>query len=583
MAKGTELKIKRKITSREKNEFLWGWAFILPTMIGLIVLNIYPIIKTIYESFFKTGDFGKGNIFIGLANYQRVLTDPEVWQSLLNTFKYAIVEVPFSIIIALVLAVLLNRKMKGRAAYRTIFFLPMVAAPAAIAMVWRWLFNSEFGLLNNVFGTNINWISNPNIAVYSIGVIGVWSIIGYNMVLFLSGLQEIPKDYYEASNIDGASGIYQFFHITVPLLSPTIFFVTVTRVIGALQVFDLIFMVMDRNNPALSKTQSLVYLFYQYSFVQNNKGLGSTIVVVLLAIIMIITVFQMKAQKKWVYYKERGRRNMEKKKKAAAISIHVVLILVSITMLVPFIWMALTAFKTSTEATSVNPFVIFPAVWQTDNFKTVIDNMNFLQLYINTILLIVGRVAAAVLTAPMAAYAFARLNFKGKNFMFSLVLFQMMVPGQIFIIPQYLMVSKMGLLDTVFALIFPGLVTAFGTFLLRQAYLGLPKDLEEAARLDGCNIGQTFLYIMAPLTRSGMVALGIFTAVFAYKDLMWPMICNKTVMPLSAALAKMQGQYTNNYPQLMAASLLACVPMIVIYLIFQKQFIEGIATSGGKL
>ena len=274
---------------------------------------------------------------------------------------------------------------------------------------------------------------------------------------------------------------------------------------------------------------------------------------------------------------------MEKKKKAAAISIHVVLILVSITMLVPFIWMALTAFKTSTEATSVNPFVIFPALWQTDNFKTVIDNMNFLQLYINTILLIVGRVAAAVLTATMAAYAFARLNFKGKNFMFSLVLFQMMVPGQIFIIPQYLMVSKMGLLDTVFALIFPGLVTAFGTFLLRQAYLGLPKDLEEAARLDGCNIGQTFLYIMAPLTRSGMVALGIFTAVFAYKDLMWPMICNKTVMPLSAALAKMQGQYTNNYPQLMAASLLACVPMIVIYLIFQKQFIEGIATSGGKL
>lgn len=274
---------------------------------------------------------------------------------------------------------------------------------------------------------------------------------------------------------------------------------------------------------------------------------------------------------------------MEKKKKAAALSIHVVLILVSITMLVPFIWMALTAFKTSTEATSVNPFVIFPAVWQTDNFKTVIENMDFLQLYINTILLIVGRVVAAVLTATMAAYAFARLNFKGKNVMFSLVLFQMMVPGQIFIIPQYLMVSKMGLLDTVFALIFPGLVTAFGTFLLRQAYLGLPKDLEEAARLDGCNIGQTFLYIMAPLTRSGMVALGIFTAVFAYKDLMWPMICNKTVMPLSAALAKMQGQYTNNYPQLMAASLMACVPMIVIYLIFQKQFIEGIATSGGKL
>lgn len=274
---------------------------------------------------------------------------------------------------------------------------------------------------------------------------------------------------------------------------------------------------------------------------------------------------------------------MEKKKIASSGMIHLVLILVSVTMLVPFLWMLLTAFKTMTEATSVNPFVILPSQWKADNFTTVIKNMDFLNLYINTILMIAGRVIAAVLTATMAGYAFARLEFRGKNLMFSLVLFQMMVPGQIFIIPQYLMVSKLNMLNTIFALVFPGLVTAFGTFLLRQAYMGLPKELEEAARLDGCNIGQTFLYIMAPLTKSAMVALGIFTAVFAYKDLMWPLISNKDVMPLSAALSKMQGQYTNNYPHLMAASLLACVPMIIIYLIFQKQFIEGIATSGGKL
>ncbi len=292
----------KKGTTRERNEFVWGWAFIFPTMLGLIILNIIPIFQTIYQSFFKTGDFGKGNIFIGLDNYIKMFGDAEVWQSVINTFKYAIVEVPFSIAIALVLAVLLNRKMMGVSAYRTIFFLPMVAAPAAIAMVWRWLFNSEFGLLNHIFGTNINWISDPAIAVFAIAVIGIWSIIGYNMVLFLAGLQEIPRDYYEAASIDGATGINQFFNITVPLLSPTIFFVTITRVIGGLQVFDLIFMVMDKNNPALYKTQSIVYLFYQNSFVENNKGYGSTIVVLLIAIIMVITVFQMIAQKKWVYY-----------------------------------------------------------------------------------------------------------------------------------------------------------------------------------------------------------------------------------------------------------------------------------------
>ena len=292
----------KKGTTRERNEFVWGWAFIFPTMLGLIVLNIIPIFQTIYQSFFKTGDFGRGNIFIGMENYIKMFGDAEVWQAVLNTFKYAIVEVPFSIAIALVLAVLLNRKMMGVSAYRTIFFLPMVAAPAAIAMVWRWLFNSEFGLLNHIFGTSINWISDPAIAVFAIAVIGIWSIIGYNMVLFLAGLQEIPRDYYEAADIDGANGIEQFFNITVPLLSPTIFFVSITRIIGGLQVFDLIFMVMDKNNPALYKTQSIVYLFYQNSFVENNKGYGSTIVVLLIAIIMVITVFQMVAQKKWVYY-----------------------------------------------------------------------------------------------------------------------------------------------------------------------------------------------------------------------------------------------------------------------------------------
>ena len=277
--------------------------------------------------------------------------------------------------------------------------------------------------------------------------------------------------------------------------------------------------------------------------------------------------------------------NMKAKENFTKVLIHVILILVSITMLVPFIWMILTAFKTVTEATSVDPFVIFPKVWRTDSFKEVIRNMNFLVLYKNTLLMIFFRVLCAVLTATMAGYAFGRLHFKGRDFCFSLVLLQMMVPAQIFISPQYIMVSKMGMLNTIFGLVFPGMVTAFGTFLLRQGYMGLPNDLEEAARLDGCNIGQTFLYIMAPLTRSSMVALGIFTAVFAFKDLMWPMIVNtdKDMLVISSALAKMQGQYASKFPELMAASLIACIPMIVLYVIFQKQFIEGIATSGGKL
>ena len=273
------------------------------------------------------------------------------------------------------------------------------------------------------------------------------------------------------------------------------------------------------------------------------------------------------------------------KKTISQAVIYLILILVSIIMIVPFVWMFLTAFKTTAETTQIDPFVIVPAVWQTQNFSNVVKAMDFVRLSANTLGMIALRILCAVLTATLSGYAFARLEFKGKNIMFGVVLLQMMIPVQIFIIPQYVMVSKLHMTNTLFGLLFPGLVTAFGTFLLRQAFMQLPKDLEEAARLDGCNIPKTFLYVMAPLTKSAMVALGIFTAVFAYKDLMWPMIVcpDNRATTLASALAKMNGQYQQKYPELMMAALISCVPMIVIYIIFQKQFIEGIATSGGKL
>ena len=274
-----------------------------------------------------------------------------------------------------------------------------------------------------------------------------------------------------------------------------------------------------------------------------------------------------------------------KKIKISTIVMYIILIFFAFIMLAPFVWMFLTAFKTTAETMQVDPFVLVPEVWQVENFGKVVKAMDFVKLYINTIAMIVLRVLCAILTSTIAGYAFARLEFKGKNFMFGLVLFQMMIPVQIFIIPQYVMVSKLHLTNSVWGLVFPGIVSAFGTFLLRQAYMGLPRDLEEAARLDGCSIPQTFLYIMAPLAKSSMVALGIFTAVFAYKDLMWPMIVcpDSQKTTLASALAKMSGQYSQKYPELMMAALISCVPMIIIYIFFQKQFIEGIATSGGKL
>ncbi|HIQ61441.1 MAG TPA: carbohydrate ABC transporter permease [Candidatus Enterenecus faecium] len=270
-------------------------------------------------------------------------------------------------------------------------------------------------------------------------------------------------------------------------------------------------------------------------------------------------------------------------KSAATVITYACLIIGSVIMIFPFVWMILTALKSMSESVRIPP-TFFPEVPYFENFQYALTSLPFGKLYINTALMVLGRVVCAIVFSSMAGYAFAKLHFKGKNLLFALVLIQMMMPSQIFVIPQYEMLSKVGMTESIFALIFPGLVSAFGTFFLRQAYMGIPDEIAEAAYLDGCNQWQAFYKVLFPLTGSAIAALTIFTAVFAYADLMWPLVVNTDInlMTLSSGLATLKGQFTTNYPVLMAGSLFAMVPMLVLYLIFQRQFIEGIALTGGK-
>ena len=265
------------------------------------------------------------------------------------------------------------------------------------------------------------------------------------------------------------------------------------------------------------------------------------------------------------------------------ILIHIALILGTLFMVIPFVWMVLTSFKTLPESIQVPP-KIMPKSFNLKSYSDVLTLLPFLTFYLNTVIVIAVRVVVSTFFAAMVAYAFARIKFPGRDILFMFVLIQMMVPVQLFIIPQYLLVQKLGLLNSIPALILPGIVTAFGTFLLRQFFMGLPDEVEEAAVIDGANRWQIFIKVMLPLAKPGMISLSIFTALFAWKDLMWPLIVNADIekMPLSAGLASLVGQFATNYPVLMAGSVLAIIPMIIVFVIFQKQFVGGIALSGGK-
>ncbi|GAA2396489.1 carbohydrate ABC transporter permease [Nonomuraea africana] len=262
---------------------------------------------------------------------------------------------------------------------------------------------------------------------------------------------------------------------------------------------------------------------------------------------------------------------------------YTVLVMGVLVVVGPFVWQALTSVKSFQDSVRIPPTVL-PSPWDWSGYAKVFELMPLGHQFVNTVLMAGGRTIAQLIFCSLAAFAFARLEFPGRRFFFGLFLVVLMVPSQLFVIPQFLIMQKLGWLNTIQALIVPGMFSAFGTFLLRQFFAGLPRELDEAAELDGCGPLQRYWRILLPLSKPGLIALAVLTLLWSWNDLMWPLIVNTDpeMMPLSAGLAALSGQHNIEYPALMAGSLMATAPVIVIFAILQKQIIEGIANTGGK-
>ncbi|WP_219729665.1 carbohydrate ABC transporter permease [Pseudarthrobacter sp. NBSH8] len=290
---------------RKRNEALTAYLFLLPLFIGAIIFNFYPIVRSLYLSLTETGFFS-GETFVGLEQYTKLLQDPEMWRALGNTLTYAVVGL-LGIPIAVMIAGLLNRKgLRFVSGYRIIYFIPVVTMPVAVGLVWKFLFSTEYGLVNQALSTvgipPIAWLTDPNTVMITIALVGIWASLGQNIVLMIAGLQTVPSDLLEAAALDGAGSIRRFFRISVPIASPTIFLVSVLTVIGSLQVFDLVFVMIGPTSPNVRNAETIVYYFYQTAIVEQNRGYGAAIVCVLLVLTLLLTLAQFRLQKKWVHY-----------------------------------------------------------------------------------------------------------------------------------------------------------------------------------------------------------------------------------------------------------------------------------------
>lgn len=296
---------KKRASRRKKKDWFAAYVFIAPVTIGLLIFYIWPFIQNVWFSFNSVNKFNVTN-FIGLQNYAEMIHDKEVWKTFGNTLKYVVVTVPVGLFLSICIAALLNSRIKGTSIYRTLYFLPSVTMAAAVAMVWKWIYNEKMGILNSIIrkfgGKGKGWLTDPKLALYMVMIVGLWMTVGYNMIILLAGMQGISKTYYEAAAIDGAGSLQQFFRITIPMLTPTIFFVLITSIISGFQVFDVVYMMIGKTSPAYASTQTIVMLFYRQAFDYGYKGYAAAISILIFAVIMLVTVFQLIGQKKWVNY-----------------------------------------------------------------------------------------------------------------------------------------------------------------------------------------------------------------------------------------------------------------------------------------
>lgn len=292
-----------------KDSWFWGYLFISPIALGIAIFSI----RAIFYSFFTSLTEWDGltpAIFTGFKNFAELFSDRQVGREFLNTMYYTVFTVPISLVLSLLLANALNQNIPGKTIYRVIYFLPSVTMPVAIAIVWQWLFNSKYGIVNQfiqIFGIKgPMWLGDVNYIMPAIIIVSVWSSIGYNMVILLAGLQGIPSVYYEAAEIDGANKWIRFIKITIPMLTPTIFFIFITSLINAFKAFDIIFMFAGANSntqgPLLEATRTMVFGVYEKGFTFLRMGYASAEAVLLFVIIAVVTALQFAFQKKWVHY-----------------------------------------------------------------------------------------------------------------------------------------------------------------------------------------------------------------------------------------------------------------------------------------
>lgn len=517
------------------------YLFLAPYLLVFLPFFLLPALFSAFVSVTNWKIIGTPT-FVGLENYARLVKDPLFATALKNTLLYTAVIVPVMALLGLGLALLLNQPLRGRMLTRLSVFASYVIMVSVVGIIWRWILDpTGAGIVNYYLGklgvAPLPWLAAPETAMLSIIIATMWWTAGYNMIM------SIAKSF---------------------------------------QVFGQVY-VMTQGGPSNS-TLTIVNYLYVVGFTWFEMGYAAAIAYALFGLLLVVTVFQFR-----LVSRESREAGFIRVQHLVRLGLYVVMALVLILWLGPLLWLLSTSLKPEGQILSLVPRWI-PKTFTLENYVEVFQKFRLERWLLNSLMVAGGATALGLLVSVPAAYAFARMRFRGQEWLFLLILSTILVPVHITIVPLFIGLAKVRLTDTYVSLIMPTVANGFGVFLLRQFFQGIPRELEEAAVIDGASRLGVLVRVVLPLSRPALTAVAIFLFLLSWNDFMWPLIVTNTdttrTLPVGLATfvggGTVGGQSIAYYGIGMAASVLATIPAIVFFLALQRYFVQGIAFTGLK-
>ena len=500
------------------------------------------------------------------------------WRALDNNIVYAACVIPLTIVLAMLMAVWVNGKIAGRPLLRLSYFTPTVLPMIAVANIWLFFYSPGYGLVDQVFSlfgfATHNWLGNEHTALACLIVVAVWKDAGFFMIFYLAALQQLSPQLAEAAALEGASRWYFFRRITFPLLMPTTLFVLINAMINSFRLIDHI-VVMTRGGPD-NTTSLLLFYIYEVGFKFWDTAYAATLTVVLLALLAVLALGQ------FFFLDRTDSLSMSPLHKVGRAT---TAIETTAAWFLATLWIAPLAYAVwaAVHPSAYSAHFILNAPLTMENFVKAWNAAPFARYFLNTFLLVTMILAAQLILCTLAAYAFARFDFYGRDFVFILVLIQLMIMPDVLIVENYRTMGAFGIVDTIPAIGLPYMASAFGIFLLRQTFKTIPRELDEAARIEGAGPLQVLLKFYVPLARPVYIAYGLVSVSYHWNNFLWPLIVTNSVStrPLTVGLQIFASSDQGiDWSIVTAATLMTSAPLLVAFLLFQRQFVQSFMRAG---